>query len=554
MKSRSAVFLVVIVLVPWMVLVWMSVLIAENEKSKSQSQIRDLMRGRLQDVDRVIRRHFGSIERSLQKLTEIDGINVDQLRQTVRTEPRVLQFFVLSSDGALLYPDPTQPMNSNEQGFLLSTSKMFVGQDLLHAILLEEDRSEAEIAPKQAADSSTHSIAKQQSYRVNHGWFVWYWDRGLNLIYWQRRPSGQIVGLALERGRWIADLIAELPDTDVLGSDSDGLIDMRIRLSNGASDSVYQWGHYEADSGEEPICEIPVSQPLQSWRLQCFVPKSRLNVSNAGTVLAMFSGVTAFGIALSAMAWSLYRDYSKKIEEASQQVSFVNQVSHELKTPLTNILLYADLLERDLEKIVDNDHPSHTRVDVIQSESQRLGRLIGNVLTLARQKRKTLQPHYQFLSPDDLIGQILERFRPSLETMSIKTETIVNASAKVWIDPDFTEQIMGNLINNVEKYAAEGGKLRVMSQQDGVLLRIIVEDAGPGIVPSRRDDIFRPFHRETRNLSASSGTGIGLSIARELARLHGGDISLQDSHVGCRFEILLKTDVAPTKKQGDSSS
>jgi signal transduction histidine kinase len=345
-----------------------------------------------------------------------------------------------------------------------------------------------------------------------------------------------------------------LPDTDVLGSDSDGLIDMRIRLSNGASDSVYQWGHYEADSEEEPICEIPVSSPLQSWRLQCFVPKSRLNVSNAGTVLAMFSGITAFGIALIAMAWSLYRDYSKKIEEASQQVSFVNQVSHELKTPLTNIRLYADLLERDLEKIVDNDHPSHARVDVIQSESQRLGRLIGNVLTLARQKRKTIQPHYQFLSPDELIGQIMERFRPSLEAMSIKTETISGASSKVWIDPDFTEQIMGNLINNVEKYAADGGLLRVTSQQDGVQLRIVVEDAGPGIARSRRDDIFRPFHRETRNVSASSGTGIGLSIARELARLHGGDITLQDSHVGCRFEILLKTDVAPTKKQGDSSS
>jgi signal transduction histidine kinase len=207
-----------------------------------------------------------------------------------------------------------------------------------------------------------------------------------------------------------------------------------------------------------------------------------------------------------------------------------------------------------LEKIVDNDHPSHTRVEVIQSESQRLGRLIGNVLTLARQKRKTILPHFQFLSPDELIGQIVGRFQPSLESMSIKTETIAGASAKVWIDPDFTEQIMGNLINNVEKYASEGGKLRVMSQQDGVLLRIVVEDAGPGILPSRRDDIFRPFHRETRNVSASSGTGIGLSIARELTRLHGGDITLQDSHVGCRFEILLKTDVAPTKKQGDSSS
>lgn len=556
MKSRSIVFLVVIVLVPLVVLVWMSVLIAESEKTKSQSQIRELMRGRLQDVDRVIRRHFGSIERSMQQLTEIDGLDADQMRQIVRAEPKVLQLFVLSSEGALLYPDPTQPMNSNEQSFLLSTSKMFTGQDLLGAILLEEDRSERgatlsqDTEAKRSANSG--STKRQRSYQVSQGWFVWYWDRGLNLIYWQRRPSGQIVGLALERGRWIADLIAELPDTDALGSASDSFDDTRIRLSNGASDSIYQWGQYEAENTEEPICEIPVSHPLQSWRLQCFVPKSRLNISMAGKLLGMFSGIAAFGIALSVMAWSLYRDYSKKIEEASQQVSFVNQVSHELKTPLTNIRLYADLLERDLDKIVDDDHPSHARVGVIQSESQRLGRLIGNILTLARQKRKTLQPHYQFLSPDELIGQILERFRPSLESMSIATETILNASTKVWIDPDFTEQILGNLINNIEKYAADGKLLRVKSQQDGSMLRIVVEDAGPGIAPSRRNDIFRPFHRETRNVSASSGTGIGLSIAKELARLHGGDLALQDSDCGCCFEIRIITGVAPAKNQGES--
>ncbi|HIK93933.1 MAG TPA: ATP-binding protein, partial [Planctomycetes bacterium] len=128
------------------------------------------------------------------------------------------------------------------------------------------------------------------------------------------------------------------------------------------------------------------------------------------------------------------------------------------------------------------------------------------------------------------------------------------------LDPDFVEQILGNLVSNVEKYAASGGLLRIESQlsrpdsvsnmpdkysatsNSACQLTIDVIDKGPGVEPSKRGDIFQPFARVSNTLSYAAGTGIGLSIARELARLHGGDIVLMESSAGCWFRVTLRGD------------
>ena len=398
---------------------------------------------------------------------------------------------------------------------------------------------------KSAPELTPRAETREQPapFLPSNGWFVWYWDRGLNLIYWQRRPSGHIVGAALERARWISDLISWLPETDRVDSKSGSFaVQTAFRVLSSSSEVVYEWGD-DVATDVAAFCDAPLAAPLASWRLQCFIPPDQIATGGGRSAyLGFAAGLGAFAMTLTSLAWLLYRDYSRDMREASQQVSFVNQVSHELKTPLTNIRLYADLLERDLEQVeADQSEKPLRRLEVISAEAQRLSRLIGNVLTFARQQRNTLQLHPVSVNVIELVRQIADRFTPSLQNHGIEIQVCGESNNALWLDPDFVEQILCNLISNVEKYAATGQRLEIRVAVNSEFATIDVIDAGPGIPAAHRANVFQPFSRLSSDLRASTGTGIGLSITRELARLHGGDVQLNDSATGCWFQVRLKS-------------
>ena len=531
MKSRSLILIILIVLLPTGLLTWFGVRIARDEKSITEQRFRSVMEQRLQDVNRLIERQFSETERQLQRVTAIDEFSVEELRERIRSTPQVTQVFVLTPNGELLYPNPGSSLNGTEQSFLQQAARMFTERDLQNAVALAEATARrgepfAEIQQK---------AVLMPGFLTSSGWFIWYWDRGLNLVYWQRRPSGHLVGASLERSRWISDVISVLPETES-GSTSVDRVTSSFRVVNAASETVYDWGPEIAEKAV-PFCEIPVAAPLASWRLQCFVPGDQLLAGTGrSAIAALATGLSAFTLTLVVLAWLLYRDYARDIREATQQVSFVNQVSHELKTPLTNIRMYAELLERDLDDAEqDVSARPRQRLAVITSEAQRLTRLIGNVLTFARQKRKTLEPRPCDTDVAALVRQIVDRFTPSLTEHGIVVHVECSAEQTLKLDPDFVEQILGNLINNVERYAASGKSLIVRCATTESRVTINVIDAGPGIAVHQRANVFRPFSRLSNDLRASTGTGIGLSIARDLARLHDGDVRLLDSAQGCWF-------------------
>ena len=111
------------------------------------------------------------------------------------------------------------------------------------------------------------------------------------------------------------------------------------------------------------------------------------------------------------------------------------------------------------------------------------------------------------------------------------------------MDVDALEQILGNLFNNVEKYASSGKRLEITSAQANACTEIVIRDDGPGIPARFGKRIFRPFQRLSNHIADSPGTGIGLTIARQLAQLHGGDLRLVPSDSGASFEIRLYTPV-----------
>ena len=392
-----------------------------------------------------------------------------------------------------------------------------------------------------------------ESYETCSGWFVWYWGRGVNLIYWQRLATGNIVCVALERSRWMSDLIAELPDS--VSSDSvDKAASTSVspqrpstlrttKIVNASGESVYLWGNQVSDE-MVLAAEIPVSHPLASWSLQMWVmPNELQSQSMVGVNIVL--GIVASSIALIAVAWIFFREYTKEIQEASKRVSFVNQVSHELRTPLTNIRMYAELLGKDIQSLEGTDvDKAKQRIEVVESESERLSRLIGNVLTFAGSQKNKLEVYPTCGVIDDCVTQSLSSFAPNLEKLGIEIRTQLDAKKPVKFDADALGQIIGNLISNVEKYAPDSDFVEIETRQAANFSEIGIRDNGQGIDAKYGEKIFEPFWRLSNELQHASGTGIGLSISRELAKIHGGDLRLEDSDTGARFLIRIKTENA----------
>ncbi len=345
MRPRLLILILLIVGVPCGLLVWAAVRIARDEQIVVQQQFHDLMEQRLHDVNDTVERHFQQVEARVLQITTLDHPQVDQLREITRTSPEIMQMFVLAPGGQLEYPSPADPLNSDERSFLLRAARIFTDRHLTAteidavasntltsdlALVLDRQsksfdlpqQSEAQMAnvPAISGDEArfeqTGVEVESQAAAPRTGWFVWYWDGGLNLIYWNRRPSGQIVGTALDRSRWMSDLIGQLPDTASSDDSSRGSgIESRIRLVNAASDPVYQWGS-GTESTRELVSEVALAAPLSSWRLQCLIPPDQMPGQSQGTFWGFTGGVTAVGIAMALLAFVLVRDYSRDMREA----------------------------------------------------------------------------------------------------------------------------------------------------------------------------------------------------------------------------------------------
>ena len=278
---------------------------------------------------------------------------------------------------------------------------------------------------------------------------------------------------------------------------------------------------------------IPHRTALGEWQVLAW-DKLKTGQTHDTATLLLSCGVAG---ALLLTGVLLLAQQRRAIRLAEERVSFVNRVSHELGTPLTNILLNLDLASRSMDR-----RPAETRrrLSLVNEEVQRLGRLVSNVLTFSRGERKALELRIAPCIPDAVVAAVLEQFAPSLERRKVRVDWKRGAGSDTRLDPDALAQITGNLISNVEKYASTGGWLGIETTMENDRLRLRISDHGPGIPAAQRERIFGAFERVHRGVSeGSSGTGLGLAIARDLARRMGGDLVLVATGPGCAFELDL---------------
>ena len=278
---------------------------------------------------------------------------------------------------------------------------------------------------------------------------------------------------------------------------------------------------------------IPIRTQLGDWQIRSW---DGLVVTHSHDP-ATLAVATTLAMLLAASGIVLFRQQKHALRLAAERVSFVNRVSHELGTPLTNLSLNLDLATESLEH---RPVEARRRLGLVAEEIERLSRLVANVLTFSQRERDTLQLKPVRCLPTEIIRQTLENFRPALERRGIQIDAEFSADQPVMLDPDALSQITGNLLSNVEKYAAAGKWLGLDCSISENFLTLDVRDRGEGIPAAARQRIFAPFERvlQTTNEGAS-GTGLGLSIGRDLARRMGGELELLESEIGATFRLRI---------------
>lgn len=269
------------------------------------------------------------------------------------------------------------------------------------------------------------------------------------------------------------------------------------------------------------------------WTLRRYYPVKTVVAWRAPVLAGSFAlAVVLLGGGVAVALWQ-----RKAIRLAEERVSFVNRVSHELRTPLTNLLLNTDLAT---DGLAAGDDKARRRLGLIREETSRLSRIVDNVLAFARIERGRMETRSEPCEVDAVLAELGETFAPLFERKSIVCEYENRVSGKVGMDRDAFSQILSNLLSNIEKYAGESAKARVVIDGGGNELTVEVRDNGPGIPAGARQRVFLPFERAgSRVNEGASGTGLGLAISRELAGRMGGKLELLPSEAGACFRLVV---------------
>jgi signal transduction histidine kinase len=250
----------------------------------------------------------------------------------------------------------------------------------------------------------------------------------------------------------------------------------------------------------------------------------------------------AFALLLVVIALGLgatYRLVKRESEMARLKADFVANVSHDLKTPLSLIRMFAETLE--LDRVAD-DAARREYYAVITRGSERLTRLIDNVLDFSRiesgRQRYDIAPGP--LEP--VVHEVLDAFRYPLAQQGFKVDVQVEPELpELPMDAAALKQALANLVDNAIKYSGEHRRLRVSARRAGGAILLEVADEGIGIPPGETQRIFDKFYRVGRSeTQGRRGSGVGLALVKHIAEAHGGRITVESrAGEGSRFTLHL---------------
>ncbi len=256
------------------------------------------------------------------------------------------------------------------------------------------------------------------------------------------------------------------------------------------------------------------------------------------------SETAALGSAFNEMADELQRQAGEREQLDRLKDEFVLTASHELRSPLTSVQGFAELLMLEREKLTPKQAET---VEIIIDNTRHLVRLLNDLLDLARSDagRLTIKPVQTDASA--LIEDAVRTMRGQTEAAGqVLDEEVATDLPGLLVDPDRIRQVLVNLLTNAHEYCPERASIKVAARRIGANVEISVKDDGPGIPPDQLEHIFERFTRGDAGLTQRvGGTGLGLAISKSLVELHGGVLGAEsEPGEGSTFSILLPTEPA----------
>ncbi len=375
---------------------------------------------------------------------------------------------------------------------------------------LDELRLEAEVDPFRAQP-------------VDDSWIVFY-----RKVWWSDR-------------RYIQGFVASLPE----------FVERQTRPSL-VNSALPETTDYRLFYAGEPV-PLAAEQPpgghrpllLYAWTLPGAVSDFDLAISvdrlppGPGRQLLNLMAVLLTAVLIGGF-WGAYRLSASQMELSQKKSDFVSAVSHELKTPLTSIRMYGEML---MNGWVQDEEKKRNYHQHIHDESERLSRLIQNVLRLAQLERNEWQLTPSLQDPVVFATGVVQRLQGQVGRAGFEIELVCEGEpAPVLIDTDALTQILINLIDNAIKFSKDADTRRVIVtvSQIGADCYLRVRDFGPGIPRRELKRIFEKFYRVGGELTRTTrGTGIGLALVKMLADAMGARIDVRNTQPGAEFRLRL---------------
>ena len=360
-----------------------------------------------------------------------------------------------------------------------------------------------------------------------------------------------IQGALIEQQRFLQEVINAPFHETALSQMSDLIVAYRgdvFSAFSGQSSKEYLSSAEELSGAL--LHQTRLSTPLND--LELIFSLKRLPAGPGGTVITWVAAVLT--VVLCGGFYLLYRLGTRQIDLVRQQQDFVAAVSHELKTPLTSIRMYGEILREGWA----SEEKKKRYYDYIFDESERLSRLIANVLQLARMTRNEVPVALKEVAVAQLMEPVRSKVASQIERTSFKLNLHCEdeaAQAIILVDADYFTQIVINLVDNAIKFATKAAKRDIdigcRYRSDGTLV-FTVRDYGPGVPRGQMKKIFKLFYRSENELTRETvGTGIGLALVRQLALAMKGQVDVVNKTPGAEFGVRFPT-VEKRSKQTSS--
>ena len=297
-----------------------------------------------------------------------------------------------------------------------------------------------------------------------------------------------------------------------------------------------------------------LTAPFDFWQVGVFI-KEETAKEKENTFLGTI-GIWLISLLLLSILSGVFIFLRKAQREAylsNMKSTFVSNLSHELRTPLTSMRALTELLDMQLGKVTSSSlakfkSKGHEYLLVILRESERLRRLIDNLLDFSRIERGVKQYNFEYEELNAILHRALEAFQPQLDEKGFQMElSLAEALPEVYIDADAVSQIILNLLSNAVKYSDKVKEIHIRTylkykREDESYASLEITDKGIGISEKEIEKIFNSFYRIDQKLSTSiqGGVGIGLTLVKQIVEDHNGLIKVNSKvNQGSQFTIHL---------------